>query len=64
VIQVSVIMGGLELRIPTNWQLVNEVSCIFGGVEDNTAMPHPEMPGLKRLVVRGSTILGGVSFKN
>jgi hypothetical protein len=64
IIHVTAVLGGLQFRLPANWLLVNEVVGIFGGVEDKTCVPSSDAPGLKRLIVRGPAIFGGVSFKN
>jgi hypothetical protein len=37
---------------------------IFGGTSDETVQPLPEAPGVKRLVVRGVAVFGGVEIKN
>jgi hypothetical protein len=63
-IEVSAIFGGFELRVPPNWIVVNEVAGIFGGTSDETLMPLPEAPNVKRLTVRGSAVFGGIEIKN
>jgi len=32
--------------------------------DDKTAQPSPDTPGIKRLILRGAAIFGGVSVKN
>ena len=64
VIHVTAFFGGLEFEVPGDWQVVNEVVGIFGATDDQTAQPSPDTPGLKRLIVRGAAIFGGVSIKN
>jgi hypothetical protein len=64
VVDVTAIFGGFELKVPANWVVVNEVIGIFGGTSDETLQPTPDMPGVKRLIVRGSTIFGGLGIKN
>jgi hypothetical protein len=60
VVDVFVIMGGVEITVPPDWRVVNQVTPILGGVEDRSTgladAPH-------RLVVRGTTIMGGVEIK-
>lgn len=63
-VNITAIFGGIEIKVPEHWQVVNEVVGIFGGVEDKTAQPAPGAPGVKRLVVRGVALFGGASFKN
>jgi Domain of unknown function (DUF5668)/Cell wall-active antibiotics response 4TMS YvqF len=64
VIDIQAIFGGFELKVPTNWLVVNEVVGIFGGTGDETLQPSPDMPGVRKLIVRGSAIFGGVGIKN
>ncbi len=62
VIDVNIIMGGLELRIPTGWTVVVETTPIMGGVEDRS---YPAKDGTgKRLVLTGTIIMGGIEVKN
>jgi hypothetical protein len=53
--------GGIEIRVPRGWQVVNEVSAILGGFEDKTVAASQNAP---RLVVRGSAIMGGIEVKH
>ena len=53
--------GGIEIRVPRGWSVVNRVTPILGGFENNTANAEPGAP---RLVVRGAAIMGGVEVKH
>jgi len=61
---VTAIFGGIEFKVPEGWMVINEVVGIFGGTEDKTVQPSPDTPGLKRMIIRGAAIFGGVSIKN
>lgn len=62
VIDVNVIMGGIEMRVPMGWTVSVEATPIMGGVEDKT---YPPKDGpTKRLVLTGTIIMGGVEIKN
>jgi len=61
VLHLSVIMGGVEIRVPREWSVVVSGSPVLGGIEDKTVPPM--MPG-KRLVIEGSVIMGGVEITN
>ncbi len=61
VLHLSIIMGGVEIRVPREWSVVIHGSPMLGGIEDKT-MP-PMTPG-KRLVIEGSVIMGGVEITN
>jgi hypothetical protein len=61
VIDVFAMFGGIEIKVPDDWQVVNRGSAFLGGFE-NKARP---LPGAhKRLVVTGTAIMGGVEVKN
>lgn len=61
-INVSIFMGGLELRIPENVKIVNRTQSILGGIEHkNRSTPKDSSP---TLIIEGSIIFGGVEIKN
>jgi hypothetical protein len=64
IIEITAIFGGFELRVPENWIVVNEVVGVFGGTGDETHQPSPDAPDIKRLIVRGAAVFGGVGIKN
>jgi len=61
VLHLSVIMGGVEIRVPREWSVVINGAPVLGGIEDKTVPPM--VPG-KRLVIGGSVIMGGVEITN
>jgi hypothetical protein len=62
VLEVDVFMGGIELRVPLDWQVVVDVSPSLGGIEEKQA-PCAEPPA-RRLVLRGRVVMGGIEIKN
>ena len=65
VVNVNAIFGGFEIRVPETWLVDVHVAGIFGGHEDKTHQPDTRLvPNPKRLIVRGSTIFGGLGLKN
>ena len=61
VLHLSIIMGGVEIRVPREWSVVINGAPVLGGIEDKTVPPM--VPG-KRLVIGGSVIMGGVEITN
>ncbi len=61
VLNVFVMWGGIELRVPHDWTVINDVIPILGGAEDRTV--SPPVTG-KRLIVTGQVIMGGLEIKN
>lgn len=62
VLEVVAIMGGVELRVPEDWQVVLQGVPVLGGYEDKTHQQQGEMR--KRLIVKGYVVMGGVEVKN
>jgi predicted membrane protein len=61
VVDVFVMWGGIEIKVPEDWEVVNHGSAFLGGFENKTR----PLPGAgKRLVVTGTAIMGGVEVKN
>jgi predicted membrane protein len=60
-LDVFAIIGGIEVLVPQDWVVENRVTPILGGCDDAT---RPPKEAVKRLVVRGTTIIGGVELKN
>jgi hypothetical protein len=60
IIDVLAFWGGIEIRVPRDWNVVSRVTGILGGYEDKTA-GAPE--GSPRLVIRGAAMMGGVEVK-
>jgi predicted membrane protein len=63
VLDVDIVMGGVEIFIPQHWGVRAEVSPIMGGLEDKTRPNGVALP-TKRLVVRGTIVMSGVEIKN
>lgn len=61
-LDVFVVMGGINLRVPRDWIVVNNVGILMGGVEDKSRVPDPATA--KRLVLRGSVFMGGLDIRN
>jgi hypothetical protein len=61
VMDVMAVMGGVQLRVPDDWIVIIEGFPILGGYDDKT---RPPKDSVKRLVIRGTVIMGGVEVKN
>jgi hypothetical protein len=64
-IDANAIFGGVELRVPENWNIVVRGAGIFGGYEDKT-MDARNAPDSKApvLIVNGLAVFGGVTIQN
>ena len=54
--------GGVELRVPEDWEVQVRGTAIMGAFEDKTR--GPAVRAGKVLIVRGFAIMGGVEIKN
>lgn len=58
------VMGGTNLIIPAEWQLVSEAVTIFGGIEDRRPQPLQPVETSKKLILRGTCVFGGIEIKS
>jgi predicted membrane protein len=61
IVDVFVMWGGAEIKVPEDWEVVNRGFAILAGFVDNT---RHGAGAQKRLVVTGWAIMGGVEIKN
>ena len=61
VLDVLAFWGGIAVRVPRGWEVVDRVTPILGGCDDKTAAAPAGAP---RLIIRGSAIMGGVDVRN
>jgi len=61
VIDCFTIWGGIEIKVPPDWDVVNQAVALLGGIEDKTQ--HP-LEARGSLLVTGLVIMGGVEIKN
>ena len=59
-IEVSAIMGGIDIRVPRTWTVINRVTPVMGAVEDHTHSTDDN----KRLVIDGTVLMGGLKIYN
>lgn len=61
VLNVTAFWGGIVLKVPSDWTVVNNGMAFLGGIEDSSV---PSMNAGKRLVITGMAVMGGVEIKN
>ncbi len=68
VIEANALMGGVDLRVPPDWEVVVRGMGIMGGYDDATRPPVNINMGTgarrPRLIVTGQALWGGVKVKN
>lgn len=60
IIDVFVWWGGVEITVPPDWAVSNQVVAIMGGADDSSTGTQD---ATHRLIVRGFCIMGGVEIK-
>lgn len=63
VLEVTQVLGGTKLIIPSNWDVQPEMVAVLGGIEDKRKMQGEDTTD-KLLVIRGTTVLGGIEIKS
>ena len=63
VLDTYAIFGGVEVRVPDDWEVVNHNLALFGGVNDQRRR-STNGPYAKTLILNGATIFGGLTVKD
>jgi hypothetical protein len=61
VLDVLAFWGGIVVRVPRGWTVVDKVTPILGGYEDRTTRGADGAP---RLIIRGSAIMAGIEVRH
>ena len=62
-INVTVVFGGVTLRVPGNWTIDLQTTNLSGGVEDKHSRPPPDAAG-GRIVLTGVCLFGHISLES
>ncbi|HMH22360.1 MAG TPA: DUF5668 domain-containing protein [Puia sp.] len=63
VLDVTQIMGGSKIIVPSHWEVRSEVTALFAGFEDKRVQPSVSNPD-KLLLLKGTSIFGGIELRN
>ncbi|ADQ18622.1 hypothetical protein Lbys_2960 [Leadbetterella byssophila DSM 17132] len=64
VLKVFILMGGVGLKVPKEWNVKFDLLPILGGAEDKiTKYPENTVKTDKTLVISGNVVMGGVEIK-
>ncbi|MEO6916324.1 MAG: DUF5668 domain-containing protein [Chitinophagaceae bacterium] len=58
------IMGGSKLIVPAHWEIRSEMVAIFGGIEDKRKNYAAVYDPNKILILKGTSIFGGIEIRN
>jgi len=64
VLDITNFFAGTKLVMPTNWNLQNDVTAIFGAVEDKRLVTGVVLDSNKTINLKGTCVFGGIEIKN
>jgi predicted membrane protein len=64
VLEVTQIFGGTKIIVPPHWDVKPEMAAIFGGIEDKRKMAQVTIDHSKVLILKGTSIFGGIEVKS
>lgn len=64
VLEIVQLFGGTKLIIPPHWDLKSEIAAVFGGVEDKRPLQGTVADLNKVLVLKGTSIFGGIEIQS
>jgi len=62
-VELTAILGGIDLFVPRDWKVIVDSSAILGGVDDKHSSAPPATIQMT-LYVKATAILGGIDIKN
>ncbi len=62
VLEIRAVFGGVQLWVPSDWTVINEVQPLFGGVSDERKHATPKSDKILRIV--GEAVFGGIEIKS
>ena len=62
-VDVFILFGGGEIRVPEDWEVVIQASAIAGGIDDKKLVQGP-IENRRRLILTGSILFGGIEVRN
>lgn len=64
VLEVTQLMGGTKLIIPPHWVMKSEMVSVLGSIEDKRIVAETQVDHEKILIVKGTSILGGIDIRS
>ncbi|MFC5282181.1 LiaF transmembrane domain-containing protein [Pedobacter alpinus] len=64
ILEVVQVFGGTKIVIPPTWDVISEMAAVFGGIDDNRSLTQVLPDKSKVLLIRGTSIFGGIEIRN
>jgi hypothetical protein len=63
-LEINTVFGGAKLVVPGSWHIKNEITAVFGGVEDKRNAGIASIELNKTLTIKGACVFGGIEIRN
>jgi len=63
-LEITNILSGTKLIIPSHWNIKSELVCVFGGVDDKRELAKEGADATKVLKLVGTCVFGGIEIKS
>ena len=63
-LEINNVFGGTKLIVPGNWDVKNEITAVFGGVEDKRNASIASVDPGKIIIIKGACVFGGIEIRN
>lgn len=64
VLELTQVLGGTKLIIPSHWDVKSELITVFGSIDDKRSVENVNIDPNKVLVLRGTSVLGGIDIRS
>lgn len=63
VINVTCLLGGIDIYVPSNIRIINQCTAILAGVDSNVMSPRNMSENSYTIYIKGNCLLGGIEIK-
>ena len=64
ILDVTQVMGGTKIIVPSHWDIKSELVTVFGGIEDKRNVQTTALQPNKVLVLKGTSVFGGIDIRS
>lgn len=64
ILDVTQVFGGTKIIVPPHWDVKPEMAAIFAGIEDKRHLQQTTTDRSKVLLIKGTTVFGGIEVKS
>lgn len=63
-LDVTQVFGGTKITVPAHWDVKNEMTAVFGSVEDKRSVVSTTFDPNKVLIIDGTSVFAGIEIRN